>query len=58
MRTGGPAISLGFSYGGRDPALLDRIDPYVEVLEVTPDDLVIVDGDSVKLDDRVVDHLR
>lgn len=58
MRTGGPAPSIGFSYGGRDPALLDRIAPHVDVLEVTPDDLVNVDGDRVRLDDRLVDHLR
>jgi uncharacterized protein (UPF0276 family) len=58
MRTGGPAPSLGFSYGGRDPALLHHILPVVDVLEVTPDDLVTVAGDEVALDDRVVDHLR
>jgi uncharacterized protein (UPF0276 family) len=57
MRTGGPSPSLGFSYGGRDPALLDRILPLVDVLEVTPDDLVNIEGDDVALDDRVVDHL-
>jgi uncharacterized protein len=58
MRQGGPAPSIGFSYGGRDPALLDRIGPHVDVLEVTPDDIVTVDGDRVRLDDRFVDHLR
>ena len=69
MRTGGPVRpgggaagsgvpSLGFSYGGRDPALLECILPFVDVLEVTPDDLVTLDGDSVNLDYRVVDHLR
>jgi hypothetical protein len=69
MRTGGPerpaanptivepAPSVGFSYGGRDPALLNRILPHVDVLEVTPDDLVTVDGDDVRLDDQVVCHL-
>ncbi len=58
MHHGGPAPSIGFSYGGRDPALLDRIGPHVDVLEVTPDDLVTVDGGRVRLDDRFVDHLR
>jgi len=49
---------IGFSYAGRDPALLERILPVVDVLEVTPDDLVTVVGDEIRLDDVLVDHLR
>jgi uncharacterized protein (UPF0276 family) len=48
---------LGFSYGGRDPALLERILPFVDVLEVTPDDLIVVESDDVSLDLHIADHL-
>src|SRR5262249_49784345 len=50
--------SLGFSYGGRDPALLERILPFVNVLEVTPDDLIVVERDDVSLDLQIADHLN
>src|SRR5262249_55766882 len=50
--------SLGFSYGGRDSALLERILPFVNVLEVTPDDLIVVESDDVSLDLQIADHLN
>src|SRR5262249_55902116 len=32
--------------------------PVVDVLEVTPDDLITVTGDHVAIDHRILDHLR
>jgi uncharacterized protein len=51
--------SIGFSYHGRDPALLERVLPHVEVIEINPDDLTIpsVDGSTVRLDPEVLAHL-
>jgi uncharacterized protein len=49
---------IGFSYGGRDPDLAERLVPVVDYLELTPDDLVVVDGDRTRLDPNVVAHLR
>ena len=51
--------SIGFSYNGRDPALLERVLPHVEVIEINPDDLTIpsIDGSTVRLDPDVLAHL-
>jgi uncharacterized protein len=53
-----PRTLIGFSYGGRDPDLAERLVPVVDYLELTPDDLVLVDGDRTRLDPEVVAHLR
>ena len=49
---------IGFSYGGRDPDLAEKLVPVVDYLELTPDDLVVVDGDRTRLDPEVIAHLR
>jgi uncharacterized protein len=49
---------IGFSYGARDPVLAERLVPVVDYLEITPDDLVLVDGDRTRLDPELLAHLR
>jgi uncharacterized protein len=41
---------LAMSYEGHAPGLLERVLPLVDYLEVTPDTIARVDGDSVRLD--------
>jgi uncharacterized protein len=57
MRTGGPT-ALGFSYTGRDPALLARVLPLVDAIEVAPDDLVWLEGDEIVLQPDIISDLR
>jgi uncharacterized protein (UPF0276 family) len=57
LRTGGPA-ALGFSYTGRDPALLARVLPLVDVIEVAPDDLVWLEGDEIVLQPNIISDLQ
>jgi uncharacterized protein (UPF0276 family) len=49
---------MAFSYGGRDPALLERLLPVLDVIEITPDDLVRFDGDDVHIDRELLAPLR
>jgi uncharacterized protein (UPF0276 family) len=57
VRTGGPS-ALGFSYTGRDPALLARVLPLVDVIEVAPDDLVWLEGDDIVLQPDIISDLQ
>jgi uncharacterized protein (UPF0276 family) len=58
-----PASSIGFSYSGRDPALLEAVLPHVDVIEINPDDLTVPardpksGDDTVGLDPRALAHL-
>ena len=49
---------LACSYGGRDPALLQRLVDVVDIVEIMPDDLVRFDGRDVHLDPELLAPLR
>jgi hypothetical protein len=51
-------IALGVSYEGRDPALLERMLPYLDYIEVTPETISEVRGDEVVLNDEVLTELK
>jgi uncharacterized protein (UPF0276 family) len=53
---GGPRLAC--SYGGRDPALLERLVDVVDIVEIMPDDLVCFDGRDVHLDPELLAPLR
>jgi uncharacterized protein (UPF0276 family) len=57
--TAAPRPSIGFSYSGRDPALLARVLPHIDVVEINPDDLTVPAGagDAVRLDPAALAHL-
>src|SRR3954454_21365902 len=68
MLTGAPGVttapphpSIGFSYSGRDPAVLERVLPHVDVIEINPDDLTVPasgnGGAAVRLDPAALAHL-
>jgi uncharacterized protein len=51
-------IALGVSYEGRDPALLERMLPYLDYIEVTPETISEVRGDEVVLSNEVLTELK
>lgn len=51
-------IQLAFTYGGRDPALLDRVLPFVGYLELTPDGFARRSGGVSTLDAGVLEELQ
>jgi uncharacterized protein (UPF0276 family) len=51
-------LALGVSYEGRDPALLERMLPYLDYIEVTPETIAEVRGDEVVLNTEVVTELK
>lgn len=53
-----PAPGVGVSYEGREPALLEMMLPHADVIEVTPETMSVVDGDSIRLDPAIVAELR
>jgi uncharacterized protein (UPF0276 family) len=57
--TAPPHPSIGFSYSGRDPALLERVLPHVDVIEINPDDLTVpgAGNAAVRLDPIALAHL-
>jgi uncharacterized protein len=60
MASGAPGRpSIGFSYSGRDPALLERLLPHIDVVEINPDELTVPagHGETVTLDPGVLGHL-
>jgi hypothetical protein len=52
------SVALGVTYEGRDPALLERMLPYVDYLEVTPETIAEVKGDKLILSSEVMSELR
>ncbi|SHG99974.1 DUF692 family multinuclear iron-containing protein [Massilia sp. CF038] len=53
-----PAISLGVSYEGRDPALMAQMLAHVDYVEVTPETIAEVDGDTIVLSREVLAELK
>jgi hypothetical protein len=51
-------VAIGVSYEGRDPALLERMLPHVDVLEVTPETIAEVRGDRIVLSRGVLAELK
>src|SRR5262245_55242160 len=50
--------SVGATYEGRDPALLDRILPHVDYIEVTLETIAEVRDDKLRLSDEVMSELK
>ncbi len=52
------SAGLAFTYSGRDAALLHRVLPHIDYIEITPDIFARRDADGVRLDPDVVAELR
>jgi len=52
------SVALGVTYEGRDPALLEKILPYVDYIEVTPETIAEVKGDEIVLSSEVMTEFR
>lgn len=53
-----PSVALGVTYEGRDPALLEKMLPHVDYLEVTPETIAEVKGDKIGLSPEVMSELK
>jgi len=53
-----PALGVGVSYEGRDPALLEMMLPHVDIIEVTPETMSVADGDRISLDKAILAELK
>jgi uncharacterized protein (UPF0276 family) len=51
-------IAIGATYEGRDPALLDRILPLVDYLEITPETIAEVRDGDVEISDDILAELK
>ncbi len=51
-------IAIGATYEGRDPALLERILPLVDYLEVTLETIAEVRGDIIELNEDIIAELQ
>lgn len=51
-------VALGATYEGRDPELLERMLPFVDYLEVTPETIAEFDGDQVSISREILAELR
>lgn len=51
-------VSIGATYEGRDPALLERLLPLVDYIEVTPETIAEIDGSHVSLSKEVMTELK
>lgn len=52
------AVGIGVSYEGRDPALLERMLPHLDLIEVTPETIAEVQGDEIVLSPAIVSELK
>ncbi|HJY30434.1 MAG TPA: DUF692 family protein [Pyrinomonadaceae bacterium] len=53
-----PSVALGVTYEGRDPALLEKMLPHVDYIEVTPETIAEVKGDQIVLSTEVMSELK
>src|SRR5215510_9113714 len=53
-----PSVALGVTYEGRDPALLEKMLPYVDYIEVTPETIAEVKGDEIVLSSEVMSEFK
>ncbi|MBI3368755.1 MAG: DUF692 family protein [Burkholderiales bacterium] len=51
-------VTLGVSYEGRDPALLEQMLPHIDCIEVTPETMAEVRGGEVVLSPEVLAELK
>ncbi len=51
-------VALGVTYEGRDPALLEKMLPHVDYLEVTPETIAEVKGGKIGLSAEVMSELK
>jgi uncharacterized protein len=51
-------VGIGVTYEGRDPALLERMLPFVDYIEVTPETISEKHGDDIVLSPTVMSELR
>lgn len=51
-------LSLGVSYEGRDPALLERMLPFVDYVEITPETISEVRGDEIRVSPEIAAELH
>jgi uncharacterized protein (UPF0276 family) len=51
-------VSIGATYEGRDPALLERMLPLVDYIEVTPETIAEKNGSRISLSKDVMSELR
>jgi uncharacterized protein (UPF0276 family) len=56
--SGPPGPSIGFSYNGGHTALLDRVLPLVDYVEVTPDTIAVGKGREAQIDPGSLRELR
>ena len=52
------SVALGVTYEGRDPALLEKMLPHVDYLEVTPETIAEVKGGKIGLSAEVMSELK
>lgn len=53
-----PSVGLGVTYEGRDPALLEKMLPYIDYIEVTPETIAEVKGDEIVLSPEIMSELK
>ena len=58
MLTRPAAVSLAATYEGGDPALLERLVPLTDFIEISPDSISRATDDGLKLDDGVMAELE
>ena len=51
-------VSIGATYEGRDPVLLERMLPFVDYIEVTPETIAEKNGSRISLSKDVMVELR
>ena len=51
-------VGIGATYEGRDPELLERMLPFIDYLEVTPETIAEVHGDEIQLSDEIMCEVK
>jgi uncharacterized protein len=52
------SVAIGATYEGRDPALLERMLPLVDYIEVTPETISEANGNEVSLSPEIIGELK
>lgn len=52
------SVALGVTYEGRDPALLEKMLPYIDYIEVTPETIAEVKDDKIILSPAVMSEFK
>lgn len=51
-------VALGATYEGRDPELLERMLPFVDYIEITPETIAEFDGDQAFISKEILSELK